>query len=543
MGRLSSKTPKSIDTTESLSLPLWGMDHEKYSLHWILTQPFNNKLTFQRDNIDTISGLNNAQFTSSDAGLSLSLTHQFTALATAEPMTLILHLSGADPLAGARRCRKYLIEKGCFETLQQKLVSLPHGNRLLGASHIYLWGSGPLAVKDIHSWSLLLKHLQADTPFSQTIRNHLEKEEVKQLLYTSPSSLLSWQKGLIIRALNEALNNWVREDWQQPESNLQGLVSRYAELRQQLQQHCGSALTPDASLWGSGISINTFQQFKAANLEKIWFGLGDGWQGGVWHPEAVRYGVAAGYLVAPYDSYETALPAGQECAWTTAHLGETINHKCAVMKANGTLKSGFQQKGHYTNPRSVRPFLQQRIQKLWQAIGFNSWFLDAYAFGMVFDDYRPGVGMPQSQMADEYCNSMEWVGKELKLLVGSECGNAVTTRGVLFAHGMQTTVIGWGQDDLYKNSDSSYYLGGWYPDNQPTLFFKSTPINDFFKTVHFDPRYRLPLYQAVFHDALVTSHHWLFDNLKLSNVRAENELTQLLYNVAPFYHITHIPHL
>ncbi|RUQ44148.1 hypothetical protein D8M30_17290, partial [Corynebacterium pseudodiphtheriticum] len=47
-----------------------------------------------------------------------------------------------------------------------------------------------------------------------------------------------------------------------------------------------------------------------------------------------------------------------------------------------------------------------------------------------------------------------------------------------------------------------------------------------------------PLYQAVFHGSVITTHHWLFDSLKLSNVRAENALTQLLYNVPPLYHLS-----
>ncbi|MBW4964706.1 glycoside hydrolase, partial [Sulfitobacter sp. CW3] len=46
------------------------------------------------------------------------------------------------------------------------------------------------------------------------------------------------------------------------------------------------------------------------------------------------------------------------------------------------------------------------------------------------------------------------------------------------------------------------------------------------------------LYQAVFHGSVITTHHWLFDSLKLSNVQAANELTQLLYNVPPLYHLS-----
>jgi hypothetical protein len=109
---------------------------------------------------------------------------------------------------------------------------------------------------------------------------------------------------------------------------------------------------------------------------------------------------------------------------------------------------------------------------------------------------------------------------------------------VLFAHGMQTPVIGWGDADMSKNPDSEYFVGKWFPPEQPALFFKSVPIKEPLRRIHFDPASRLPLYQAVFHDSLITTHHWLFDSLKPSNARVENELTQLLYNVPPLYHLS-----
>jgi hypothetical protein len=70
------------------------------------------------------------------------------------------------------------------------------------------------------------------------------------------------------------------------------------------------------------------------------------------------------------------------------------------------------------------------------------------------------------------------------------------------------------------------------------VFFKSVPLKEPFRTVYFEPTMRLPLYQAVFHGSVITTHHWLFDSLKLSNVQAANELTQLLYNVPPLYHLS-----
>ncbi|MCT9872540.1 glycoside hydrolase, partial [Paenarthrobacter aurescens] len=85
--------------------------------------------------------------------------------------------------------------------------------------------------------------------------------------------------------------------------------------------------------------------------------------------------VSAGYLIAPYDSYETALREDENPDWATAHLGDRANTECAMVEQNGALKSGFQQSGHYTDPRCVRPLLERRIDAIQKVAGFNSWFL------------------------------------------------------------------------------------------------------------------------------------------------------------------------
>ena len=266
--------------------------------------------------------------------------------------------------------------------------------------------------------------------------------------------------------------------------------------------------------------------------------LGEGWEGGLWHPEAIRAGVDAGFLMAPYDSYETALSATENPDWTTAHLGARAYRECAIMLKDGKLKTGFQQSGHYTDPRCVRPLLEARVKAIQAKAGFNAWFLDAYATSMVFDSYRDGARMTQAQNAEGNIDASRWLSTALKLPAGSEDGNAITAEGILFAHGMQTPVMGWGDHAMTQDKQSPYYVGNWYPPEQPTVFFKPVPLNEPFRTVYFEPTMRLPLYQAVFHGSVITTHHWLFDSLKLSNVRAENELMQLLYNVPPLYHLS-----
>nr|WP_314566805.1 glycoside hydrolase [uncultured Pseudomonas sp.] len=497
-----------INTTQDLSLPLWGVDHGTFTLNWLLTNPYNNRLHWQE-------------------GMALSLAHEFTSLDPSAPMTLLLHLGDADPLAGAKRYRQWLVEQGRYEPLAEKLRQTPEAEKLLGASHVYLWGNDLLATEDVRNWPLLLKRLRG-----HELRGLLDKESTKVL--AQGTALNRYEQTVLLRGLNAAINKKARQSWQVAEPDMTRLAARYGELRSELAVDFAEALRDTPATWGS----TAIQSLRDSGLPRLLLTLGEGWEGGLWHPEAIRAGVDAGYLMAPYDSYETALSATENPDWTTAHLGSKAYRDCAIVLKGGTLKTGFQQSGHYTDPRCVRSLLEARVKAVQTKAGFNAWFLDAYATSMVFDSYRDGAPMTQAQNAQGNIDASRWLNTALKLPAGSEDGNAITAQGIVFAHGMQTPVIGWGDQAMTKDKQSPYYVGNWFPPEQPTVFFKPVPLNEPFRTVYFEPRMRLPLYQAVFHGSVITTHHWLFDSLKLSNVRVENELTQLLYNVPPLYHLS-----
>ncbi|MBI6907304.1 glycoside hydrolase [Pseudomonas palleroniana] len=497
-----------INTTQDLSLPLWGTDHGGFTLNWLLTNPYNNRLQWQQ-------------------GMALSLAHEFTALEPSAPMTLLLHLGDADPLAGAKRYRQWLVEQGRYEPLVDKLRHTPEAQKLLGASHVYLWGNDLLAAQDVSDWPLLLKRLRA-----HELKGLLDKESTQVL--AQATALNRYEQTVLLRGLNAAINRKARQSWQVDAPDMTRLAGRYGELRNELAVAFAGALRDHPETWGN----QTVRALRDAGLQRLLLTLGEGWEGGLWHPETMRAGVDAGYLMAPYDSYETALSATENPDWTTAHLGNKAYRDCAIVLKSGKLKTGFQQSGHYTDPRCVRPLLEARVKAIQAKAGFNAWFLDAYATSMVFDSYRDGATMTQAQNAEGNIDASRWLNTVLKLPAGSEDGNAITAQGILFAHGMQTPVIGWGDRQMTQDKQSPYYVGNWYPSEEPTVFFKPVPLNEPLRTVYFAPSMRLPLYQAVFHGSVITTHHWLFDSLKLSNVRAENELTQLLYNVPPLYHLS-----
>lgn len=510
-----------FNTSQDISLPLWGLDQGAFTLTWVLTNPFNNRIKLTREG----------------EGVNLALTHEFVSLAPAAPMTLILHLDGADPLAGARRYREWLQAEGKYETLKDKIARSPEAAKLLGASHVYLWGGGLLAPGDVRDWPAFLAVLRGDGALPTRLRGYFERD-TGALLGTLRAVPERAQQRELIDALNAALNAVARESWQSAAPDAEVLAARYGDLRAEVARTFARTLTPDAAAWGGGVSLASMKKLRKAGLTRLWIGLGEGWEGGLWHPEAVAAGVDAGYLVAPYDSYETAVKPGGNAHWATAQLGEKAFRDCAILLKGGMFKSGFQKSGRYTDPNCVRPLLQARVKAVAAKAGFNSWFLDAYASGMVFDSYRAEAPLTQAQSAAGVAESARWISEALKLPTGSEDGNGTTAQGILFAHGMQTPVIGWADRDMQRDKNSPYYLGAWYPGAQPAVFFKQVALKDAYRAIYFNPASRLPLYQAVFHGSIISSHHWLFDSMKFTNVHADNELTQLLYDVAPLYHLS-----
>lgn len=510
-----------LDTTQDLSLPLWGMDHGTFSLTWLMTQPFNNRLRLKAQG---------------DA-LTIGAAHEFTRLASTTPMTFRLYLGDADPLAGARHYRQWLIDNGAYQTLDAKFAKTPEARKLQGAAHVYLWGNDLLGHGDVRSWPRLIEVLKSPSALAVRLRRFMDTEARAMLDRRRP--LRRWEQVVLLRGLNGAFNTVARERWRaDARPDMRVLASSYGALRAQVAALFGDVLADDPARWGAMLTVKNIEALEAAGLKRLWIGLGEGWEGGLWHPDAVAAAVQAGYLIAPYDSYETALADHENPDWITAHLGRDAHRECGIVLKDGTYRRGFQQSGHYTDPRCVRPLLEARVQAIRQAAGFNSWFLDAYATGMVFDSYRPDATLTQSENATANENAAQWVARSQGLVVGSEDGNATTSRGILFAHGMQTPVIGWGDVDMSRNKQSPWFLGDWYPPQKPAVFFKPVPLKPPYGTLHFDPTTRLPLYQAVFHGSIITTHHWLFDSLKLGNVRLQNELTQLLYNVPPLYHLS-----
>ncbi|MGY3904111.1 glycoside hydrolase [Aeromonas lusitana] len=497
-----------LDTHYDLKLPLWSQDAGKLTYSWILQSPYDNQLSFTRKG----------------GRLQLIASHEFNHFNPA-PLVVRLHV-GDDWLAGARRYREWLQAEGAWQSLADKFARIPAGRRLIGASHLYLWGDALLDRQDVTNWAALQAKITQKPEWLKTFT----PEEREALAATAPQI---WQQSQIMEGLNRLIAR------QLPLSTQQGPATqgKVLALRQQwVKSQFGELLVPQAR-WGQGLSLPVIEALQQAGLRKLWLGTPQ-WTAALQQDQAIAAAKRAGYLVGSYDSYDTAIPPGSNDTWLTAQLPPELGKRCAIIEADGKPRPGFGGEGVYLNPGCTLPLAKERMSELARASAINSLFLDVDGTAMASSDYSPAHQQGSAAMIAARNARMSWVGERLGLVLGSEDGNALTSKPLMFAHGIQSWGFGWTDAAMRKQAKSPYYLGKWWPDEAPQVFFQPARLKPRYLKTVFNPADRLPLYQAVFHDSVINSHHWLLDNLKFPAIREERALLGLLYNTPPLVNLS-----
>ncbi len=498
-----------LNTHHDLKLPLWSQDAGKQTYSWILQTPYDNQLSFTRKG----------------GRLQLSAQHEFSSVNRQAPMVVRLSV-GDDWLAGARRYREWLQGEGAWQSLADKFARIPAGRRLIGASHVYLWGDALLDRQDVKDWPGLQATLRQQPAWLQGFSG----EERAALAASAPEP---WQQTLIMAGLNRLIASLLPLPAQQgPLSQ-----SKVLALRQQwVKGQFGEQLVAQER-WGQGLSLPVVEALQQAGLRKLWLGTPQ-WTAALQQGDALTAAQRLGYLVGSYDSYDTAIPPGSNDSWLTAQLPVEIGKHCAILEVNGKPKPGFGGEGVYLNPGCPLPFAKSRMSELARTSGINSLFLDVDGTAMASNDDNPAHQQGSQAMIADRNARMSWVGERLGLVLGSEDGNALTSKPLMFAHGIQSWGFGWEDAAMRQQAKSPYYLGKWWPDEAPQLFFQPARLKPRYLKTVFNPADRLPLYQAVFHDAVLNSHHWLLDNLKFPGIKEERALLGLLYNTPPLVNLS-----
>ena len=524
-----------IRTMENLSMPLWGIDCGDKSLTYILTNPFDDQLSFERKG----------------DGLGLRLTHTFQSNYSKMRYGVMVVPGGPSPIEPARIFRQLLVDTGQFVSLRQKLQKVPELAKLFGAAHVYLWADGVMDAEDVRQWPVLVKCLrQPQVQGARRIVSLLPMETRESLRESAGDSVVSrYLKAEVISGLNEVIRkrDLYRSDTWPVESlptAVRTLIAKgLAQLSNpELVQLNGALLNlsfpgllADHADFGSGISPKMISRLQSAGFSRLLLIVPD-LDVLKYLPETVTAAQQAGYLFGTYDSYHSIHPPDAKNTWATAQFDQELYDKGAIIKEDGKRDRGFQGVGAHLSSIAAEPWVKRRVGAWMDEFGFNSYFVDCDAFGEFFDNYSPLYPATKELDLKMRLQRLAWIIDTYHVVLGSEVGISATAGVIHFGHGTMTPVFGF-SDPLLQDPKSPYFLGRYYPPSAPTLFFVQTVLPDKYKNIYFDPRYRLPLYQAAFHDSVITTHHWAAPSLKFKNVLGINEVLELLYGVPPLYHL------
>ncbi|WP_373953273.1 glycoside hydrolase [Vibrio pomeroyi] len=506
------------NTTQDLKMPFWTVQQKDQFISYQLINPTNNQLFFSNSSAKTSTNID------------MNASHQFTTLNKSQPFSIRITI-GDSWLDGAKQYRDWRVKNGLSESLVEKQKRNPDVSKLIGASHVYLFGKDPLSIQGVNDWwglntwylerSKLIVPSEAKRELSSLSKGKdWFSQYHKQLLLDSISQSL---QGLYPVATPTLTDNAIKAQYTAAQNKKNWLIKNASSYLN----------TPET--WGQALSSDMVSNLNKAGLNKLWLGF-DNWMPAFYQPNAVELAKQSGYLVGTYDSYNTAIPAKLNDNWLTAQLPEPMRQSCAIELADGSLKKGFRGNGYYLNPNCHLDYVKQRAKDIMRFGNFNSLFLDVDATAMARENYRDNSN--ESDMLSAFNNRIQWLSGQPNLLLGSEDGNSLTTKGIAFAHGLETVGFGWTDKDMKENRKSPYYLGRWYPDHKPDFFFKSAKVKEPYKSLLFSPQYRIPLYQAVFHDEVINTHHWHSDSLKFTNVQADRDLAAMLYNTPAMVHLT-----
>lgn len=284
-------------------------------------------------------------------------------------------------------------------------------------------------------------------------------------------------------------------------------------------------------VWGEGRSPAFVADLVKLGLEAAWIGYDqDEFSGGMLAgPDTVKAARAAGFLIGPYDSFANAMDP-KTGDMVSRWPGDLYRAGC-IVKKDGAAKTGFAGRGCELSSEALtraeagplKP-LTQRIDKMLRD-GANSYFLDVDAFGELYDDYSKAHPMTVFRDRENKLARMAQA-RARGVVLGSEHGVAWSVPLIDFGHGASSVY----NEALWAEHRSKTF-GAWWPTNRPQIFFKTIVPTPEFTAGRYDPAFRLPLYEAVFHDAVVATDRWDSPMNKFPTLAVRRQLLDLLYGI------------
>jgi hypothetical protein len=199
-------------------------------------------------------------------------------------------------------------------------------------------------------------------------------------------------------------------------------------------------------------------------------------------------------------------------------------------------KTYFNSYGHTICPATIRPFIQDRIEHELKEYPHETYFLDVYQANGLFECYSPQHPLTREQYAGEILKNYRMIEDKYNQYIGGEWGADFANQVTVYNHGMMTLQRTWFGSDITKRG-TIYYYGDWRNNPRPSIMLSSRVAPDKYLKYSINEYIRVPLYELVYHDAVISSWRWEDANHHTPEIWWKKDLFNILYGSAPLWSI------
>jgi hypothetical protein len=209
-------------------------------------------------------------------------------------------------------------------------------------------------------------------------------------------------------------------------------------------------------------------------------------------------------------------------------------NQLAARKSNG--KTYFNQFGHTSCPEAIRPEIYRKVENKLKEFPHETFFLDVYAANGLFECYSKEHRLTREQFTEEVIKNHQILEDKYQQYLGGEWGAEYLNAHVAYVHGMMTLQRTWWGSGIEKKG-TIYYTGDWKSNPRPTQMVGTRVANDTYQKYSINEYTRVPLYELVYHDAVVTSWRWEDANHHTPEIWWKKDLFNMLYGTAPLWNL------
>ena len=280
---------------------------------------------------------------------------------------------------------------------------------------------------------------------------------------------------------------------------------------------------PDVWLRGDLDKVKFCKEMKAAGVDKMLIS-------NTHSPEEIRAINALGFLTSRYDNYRDVLPPHIKMGITgfedvaESMLEDTFSAdfpKDVIKRRDGSLEPGWPartDKGviqmYVLCPVKALDYAQHRIGRDMKK-NRTARFIDTITAAPLNECWDTEHPLTRTLDREYRYNLLEYV-KSRGLIVGAECGYDWAVPVVHYFEGMMSL-------GRYRLPDAGHEISKYIAPSSKYLKYQ---VGEY---------YRVPLFQLVYHDAVVTTWYWGDSSNRLPELWAKKDLFNILYGTVPLW--------